>query len=421
MSLKFHMSHTIQKCRICGSQTLTEVLSLGEQSLTGVFPRSTEEKISRGSLELVKCEGENSCGLIQLGQSFDAAEMYGDNYGYRSGLNQSMVKHLDTKVARLQEYIGGLKTGELVLDIGCNDGTLLGFYPETVDRIGIDPTVGKFLRFYNSDIEIIEGFFSAEIYKKHHGSRKAKIVTSIAMFYDLESPMGFVEQIASILADDGVWHFEQSYLPAMLNANAYDTICHEHLEYYGLYQIKWMLKRCGLEIVDFELSDVNGGSFAVTAAKCGAPYKINSVMIKGVLEAEKNMCLHSTQPYEQFCARILQHRDELMNKLNALQQQGAKIFGYGASTKGNVILQFCGITAEQIPYIADVNPDKFGCFTPGTNIPIISEEEAHSMSPDYFLVLPWHFRNNIIQRETVFLANGGKLLFPLPQIEIVTK
>jgi hypothetical protein len=216
-----------------------------------------------------------------------------------------------------------------------------------------------------------------------------------------------------------VWHFEQSYMPAMLRVNAYDTICHEHLEYYGLSQIKWMADRAGLKILDVEINDVNGGSFAVTVAKASSPHRADEPKFNTVLNDEKRLGLDTPAPYAVFAERVFEHREKLRATLDRLRNEGKKVLGYGASTKGNVILQFCGIGPEQIPAIAEVNADKFGAFTPGTDIPIISEADAHAMRPDCFLVLPWHFRENLLAREAKYLSEGGRMLFPLPEIEIV--
>jgi hypothetical protein len=410
----------IQNCRICKNPQLVSILNLGKQFLTGVFPRSAEESITCGPLELVKCHGPGACGLVQLHHSYDLGEMYGINYGYRSGLNQSMVRHLQAKVRALLDRFPPAE-GELVLDIGSNDGTLLGFYPSNLTTVGMDPTALKFREFYKPHINVITDFFSAETFQAKFGDKKARIVTSISMFYDLEEPISFIEQIARVLHADGVWHFEQSHMPAMLAKNAYDTVCHEHLEYYGLHQIQWMMERCGLKILDVELNDVNGGSFAVTAAKVGSSHRVNSDAISQLLESERREQLDTLAPYEAFNRRVFEHRDKLRAMLDKLKGEGSLILGYGASTKGNVILQFCGITKEELPCIAEVNPDKFGCFTPGTSIPIIPEKEAHAMKPDYLLVMPWHFEANLVQREAAYLDRGGKMFFPLPDLHIVSR
>ena len=412
----------IETCRICGNRELLSILSLGEQYLTGVFPNVRGADLSKGPLELVVCDrGTNSgaCGLVQLRQSYDLTEMYGNNYGYRSSLNRAMVKHLDEKVHYLLEHYP-LSPGDLVLDIGSNDGTLLSFYPElNVTVVGIDPTAHKFADFYPKLICVIPDFFSADLFRKRFGSRKARIITSIAMFYDLENPLSFMRDVASILDENGIWHFEMSYLPALVRTMGYDTICHEHLEYYSLRQIKWMTDRCGLKIVNVGFNETNGGSFAVTVARRSSRYPENREQIKETLNNEKRAGLSSVTQQRVFAKAVKTHREKLIALLRGLKEQGRTVLGYGASTKGNVLLQHCGITSDLLPAIAEVNKDKFGCFTPGTNIPILPELEAHAMKPDYLFVLPWHFRRNLIQRESAFLRRGGKMIFPLPTIEIV--
>lgn len=406
----------ITKCRMTGTTDLVPILNLGTQYLTGVFPRNSSVHVTKGPVELVLSrEG----GLLQLRQSYDLAEMYGDNYGYRSGLNRSMVTHLESKVAKLEQMVK-LAPGDIVLDIGSNDGTLLRAYTPNGQRLGgIDPSASKFRHFYPEHIGLVTEFFSSEAYASLFGKAKAKIVTSIAMFYDLENPLAFMNAVADVLADDGIWHFEQSYMPSMLAACAYDTICQEHLEYYALTQIKWMTDHAGLEIIDVELNDINGGSFAVTVAKRGSGRQPNTVAIERLLEQERAKQIDTPAAFDQFRDSVLRHGRELPNLVRSLRDDGKKVFGYGASTKGNVLLQFCGLTADDLTCIADVNPDKHGCVTPGTNIPIVSEAEAHAQRPDYFLVMPWHFRTNLVAREAEFLKRGGKMIFPLPTIEIV--
>jgi hypothetical protein len=406
----------IKQCRVSGSNNLVPVLNLGYQVLTGVFPKSTSEQITRGPLELVWCPDG---GLLQLRHTYESSEMYGENYGYRSGLNQSMVNHLAEKVRYIERMVN-LKPGDRILDIASNDATTLKAYSAAgIKRIGIDPTGKKFAQYYTDDIKLIPDFFSAAAYRSVE-SRPARIITSIAMFYDLDSPVDFAKQIESILADDGIWHFEQSYMPSMLRLNSYDTICHEHLEYYSLGVVKIILEKAGMKIVDVVMNAINGGSFAVTAVKAGnRSVAQNRAVIDWLLEQEDRMGLGTPRPYRDFEERVFRHRDDLTRLIHALTADGKKILGYGASTKGNVVLQFCGLTNKDILAIADVNPDKFGCFTPGTHIPIIAEPEARAMKPDYFLVLPWHFKDGILRREKDYLASGGKMIFPFPEIEIV--
>lgn len=408
------MYREITRCRLCGTDRLDLCLELGEQYLTGVFPKTPTAPLTRGPLTLVRCA---DCGLVQLRHSYNPTDLYGDNYGYRSGLNRAMVEHLRATANMLRERVP-VRPGSVVVDIGSNDGTTLSFYAAGSCRlIGFDPSAARFQDFYREDIRLITDFFSAERFRAEYGpDARAHLVTSLAMFYDLEDPLDFMRQIEALLADDGVWHFEQSYLPAMLERNAYDTICHEHLEYYAAAQIQWMADRAGLRILDITRNDVNGGSFAVTVAKRNAPYA-TGVSVGAFLRAEAELGLDQPGTYAAFQARVFRHREELLTKLHALRRQGRLVFGYGASTKGNVILQFCHLDKSLIPCIAEINEHKFGCFTPGTGIPIVSEREAKAQRPDFFLVLPWHFRNTLIEREREFLQQGGTMLFPLPQIE----
>lgn len=409
------MYKDITRCRISGSSNLVNVLSLGEQYLTGVFPSSRDQVVTKGPVDMVWCPDS---GLVQMKQSYSLEEMYGDNYGYRSGLNQSMVNHLQNKVNMLLRKVA-TKAGDIILDIGSNDATSLKCYPSHLRRIGIDPTGQKFREYYTDDISLVPDFFTAANFRKIFPEEKATIVTSIAMFYDLEDPVQFASDIESVLADNGIWHFEQSYLPSMLRTNSYDTICQEHLEYYSMIAVQYILEKAGLRIIYVELNDINGGSFAVTAAKKNSPHKANQAVIEWMLEEEVKMGLNTEKPYREFARRVEEHRESLLNLLDKLKADGKKIIGYGASTKGNVLLQYCGISTQYLDCIAEVNEQKFGSYTPGTLIPIVSEAEAKAMRPDYFFVLPWHFRNNILGREKEYRAAGGKFIFPLPYIEIV--
>lgn len=409
------MTRRIEKCRISGSTNLLSVLSLGDQALTGVFPASTSVPVTVGPLELVWCPNS---GLLQLAHVYEASEMYGENYGYRSGLNASMVRHLTQKIGKLEQF-AELKAGDTVLDIGSNDATSLKAYQTpSLKRIGIDPTGAKFRQYYPDDIKLVPDFFTAKNFDSVSKER-AKIITSIAMFYDLEDPIAFARDIAHCLAPDGVWHFEQSYMPSMLRLTSYDTICHEHVEYYSLAVVEKILAAADMKVLDVQMNAVNGGSFAVTAGHKTSPLKANRPVIDWLLSQEERMGLATPRPYREFEERVFRHREDLRRLLTALRDDGKRILGYGASTKGNVVLQFCGIGPDLVEAIAEVNPDKFGHVTPGSHIPIVSEADALKMKPDYYLVLPWHFKDGILQREQKFLADGGKMIFPFPEIEIV--
>jgi len=404
-------------CRCCGGNRLIRVVDLGSQYLTGVFPKTASGQLSCGPLRLVWCD---ACHLVQLDHSFDAAEMYGDNYGYRSGLNRSMVEHLQNK-CRALERVAALKSGDLVIDIGSNDGTLLRSYqtPDLI-KVGIDPTAEKFRRHYDAQTRLVVDFFSRpNVVAALGADARATLITSIAMFYDLESPRTFIRDVRDSLAPDGLWHFEQSYMPSMLRLNSYDTICHEHLEFYSFTVVRDMLAAEGMKVVDVWMNAVNGGSFAVTAAREQSHHPEGRPLCDWIVQRESHLGLGNPAVYRDFERRVWEHRQELQSLVHSLTRSGKRIIGCGASTKGNVILQFCGLGVDDILAITDVNEDKWGRFTPGTGIPIVSEAEGRAMRPDYMLVLPWHFKDGIVRREHEFLDRGGRLIFPLPEIEIV--
>ncbi|MFZ3218913.1 MAG: class I SAM-dependent methyltransferase [Rhodoferax sp.] len=410
------MYRKVDKCRICGNTHLVLVLDLGEQMLTGVFPRGKEAAVTSGPLQLVKCMGgPEVCGLLQLAHSYSLDEMYGENYGYRSGLNTSMVAHLHGKVQRILRQVE-LSDGDLVIDIGSNDSTTLQAYPvEGTVLVGVDPTGVKFKHYYPPHIQLIPDFFSAALVKERFPGQKAKVVTSFSMFYDLEDPMAFMRQVHDVLADDGVWVFEQSYMPTMLEKNSYDTVCHEHLEFYALHQIKWMADRVGFKIVDVEFNDVNGGSFSVTVTKNKGDLAVNHAVQK-ILDEEHAKGLNTLAPYAAFAERVARTKSALLKFIESALAQQKTIAAIGASTKGNVLLQYCGITTKEIKFVGEVNAEKFGCFTPGTWLPIIQESVLLATKPDYLLVLPWHFREFFVKSKNF---RGMNLVFPLPELEIV--
>ncbi|NDP48804.1 MAG: class I SAM-dependent methyltransferase [Sulfuriferula multivorans] len=405
-----------EACRICGNKHLEGVLDLGEQMLTGVFPPSKgATAVTTGPLRLVKCMGEAACGLVQLEHSYDLTEMYGINYGYRSGLNKSMVAHLHNKIKRILGLVD-LRDGDLVVDIGSNDSTSLQAYPASgLVLVGIDPTGVKFHSYYPAHIQLIPDFFTSALLKERFPGKNAKVVTSFSMFYDLEDPTAFMREVSDVLTDDGVWVFEQSYMPTMLETNSYDTVCHEHLEFYALKQIKWMTDRAGLRILDVEFNDVNGGSFSITVCKANGNNEVLPA-VQAILDRETAMGLDTLAPFQAFAERAALSRKNLLDFVAKAKSEGKTVAALGASTKGNVLLQYCGLTDRDIASVGEVNAEKFGCFTPGTYIPIIPEEELLAQNPDYLIVLPWHFRS-------FFVGNpkfaGRKLVFPLPQLEVV--
>lgn len=332
-----------------------------------------------------------------------------------------MVQHLKEIAANVCVR-ASFADGDVVLDIASNDGTLLANYDATgLVRIGIDPTIQQFAQYYPDDVIKVPDFFTASAFLQASGGQKARAITTIAMIYDLDDPNGFVADIREILAEDGIWVFEQSDLVSMLNSNSFDTICHEHLEFYGIAQLQMLLARNGLRIFDIIKSDVNGGSARLYACHAGAHFAANDPALSHALAEEHEVQMDPQTAFARFFTEAEHLRTELQALLKALKAEGKSVYLYGASTKGNVLLQFCGIGRDLVVAAAERNPLKFGSFTPGSDIPIISEEEARAARPDYFLVMPWHFRNDFISRERAYLATGGQFIFPRPRLEIVSR
>lgn len=401
----------LSECRLCASADLETVLDLGEQALSGVFPSSPLEQITRAPLRLVRCP---HCGLVQLSVSVSLSEMYGENYGYRSGLNPSMMKHLGSKVLRIESLVP-LNEGDVVIDIGSNDATTLKFYKnQDLFLIGVDPTGFKFKDYYPNHIKLLTEFFPSTNLSNLLDNRKAKVITSFSMFYDLEDPVSFAKSIADTLDNDGIWVFEQSYAPAMIEANSYDTVCHEHLEYYNLKQLKLICDKAGLKIVDIEFNDVNGGSISIAASKQSSSREEYGDLTK-LLRDEDEGGYNSKEIYNAFQANIDVEKNKFLDFLLQAKSDGKSVHALGASTKGNTILQYLNIDSSLISSIGEVNTDKYGCFTPGTSIPIISESELLNKKPDYVVVLPWHFAD--------FFNSSAKfsdinLVYPLPLFHV---
>jgi hypothetical protein len=373
-------------------------------------------------LELVRCNpelDENACGLVQLKHTFPNDIMYTD-YWYASGVNQTMRDALADITAKAIQHVQIVK-GDIAVDIGCNDGTLLKSYKNpSLELVGFDPAK-NFLGVVDEGFTRINDYFNKQSYIAAKGQRKAKIVTSIAMFYDLEDPVSFTNDIADILADDGIWVLQMADLPNMLAHNMFDNICHEHTTYYSLAPMEYIFKRCGMKLDDVEMNNVNGSSYRFYIRKAAGPdATVEAVRrIAKVRFDEFNMALDTDEPYKKFKENIERNKSDLLFFINQERVKGKKIFVYGASTKGNVLLQYCGLNEEIIPYAAERNPRKWGTKTLGSNIPIISEEDARAMKPDYFLVLPYHFLDEMMVREKDFIERGGKFIVPVPTVKLM--
>ena len=410
-------------CRVCGSSSLRKVIDLGPQYLQGSFIKPGKELPSARKIDctLVRCNpqvDENACGLLQMQHSVPPEILY-NAYWYRSGTNATMRDHLKEIVDSVLKIIN--KKHALILDIGCNDGTLLGYYPHEFIKYGCDPS--DVAQEVKEAIVVQDIFPSEELFKILEGKR-LDIITSIAMFYDLESPVDFVKGIKRFLAPKGLWVFEMSYMPKMLMLDSYDTLCHEHLEFYSLAVLEKILAMAGMKTFKIAFNDINGGSircYATHIENSSLDNKENYALINEIRQKEFDIELDTDRPYIKFQERIEILRDELYALIVQLKREGKTIHIYGASTKGNTILQWCNIDSTLVDYAAERNPDKYGATTLGTNIPIISEAESRAMKPDYYLVLPWHFKTEFLEREKEALANGTGFIFPIPKVEIYKK
>ena len=405
--------------------SLVELFSLGELFVSDFLKEGENPRSGKVEMKLML---EETTGAVKLEKSAPPDSMYG-KYWYRSGVNGTMKAELNDIVRSILNVIK-FKENDLWIDIACNDGTLLSFVPREFIKVGIDPADDS----YKAESEkvsnlIIQDFFSADVFKRSKfGKLKAKVVTSIAMFYDLSNPKLFIDDIAEVLDQDGLWVLQLSYTPLMLDQLAFDNICHEHIYYYSLFNLKALLNQSGFDVVDVQLNDVNGGSFRVYAMKQNAnkrvfgtqPYRdVCNVRTKSLLAYEDTLGLDKTATWLDFFYRINSLKKDLVNFIVEEKSKGKTIWGYGASTKGNTLLQYFGLDHNLIDGIAERSIHKFGLRTIGTNIPIYSEDEMRRAKPDYLLVLPWHFINEFIDREKDYLDGGGKFIVPCPTFQVI--
>ena len=404
----------ITRCRSCGAKELIDILSLGDHYLSDFV--EGDDKPEKYPLELALCQ---HCDLLQLKNTAPVSSLYTDRYGYRSGINQTMRDHL-AQIVNKANQLASPSTEDIVIDIGCNDGTLLKSYNDRMlIRVGFDP-VKKFASYIEgTGIKFINAYFNKQSYEKHFGEKKAKIITAISMFYDLDDPNTFVSDLNKILDKSGIIIIQQNYLVGMLLQNAFDNIVHEHLEYYSLLSLEKLLDRHGFTVFDVELNDLNGGSFRTYICHKGAR-EITSAVIK-LRESEKKLGLQDKGIYQQFASRIHELKDKLYGFIANEVKKGKTIYVYGASTRGNTLLQYCGLDNTLIKKAVERNEEKWGKKIASVGIPIISEAQARKEKPDYMLVLPWFFKDEFVKREAAYIEEGGKLLFPLPTMEIVEK
>lgn len=404
-----------------------QLFSLGKIFVSDFLEENQQPKCNSE----LKIQMDLETGLVSLTDIVDRSMMYG-KYWYRSGINQSMKDDLLDIVLSIIK-VKKLNQGDVWLDIACNDGTLLyhvGNNLPNISRVGIDPADDSYLNeSKNHADEIIQDYFSKDVYfKTRFGKIKPKVITTIAMFYDLTEPEKFIQDVRSIIDDEGLWVVQMSYTPLMIKQLAFDNICHEHIYYYSLFNIKKLFESNGFRIVDCQLNNVNGGSFRVFAMPFDSkinsfstqPYRdVANFRINSLLLSEKDMNINSIQTWLEFFSEINKLKEKTVSFIRNAKSQGKIVWGYGASTKGNTLLQYFGLDNTLIDGIAERSPYKYGLRTVGTNIPIYPESEMRNVKPDYVLVLPWHFISEFIEREKDYLESGGKFIIPCPKFQII--
>jgi hypothetical protein len=405
----------IKNCRNCKNNKLLNLFSLGKMSFTGKFSKSFLHNVPKAHLNLLMCK---KCKLVQLDRNFNLKYLYGKDYGYRTGINKTMTTHVKQIVKKSSNLVN-LKAADHVLDIASNDATLLNFYPKNIITAGVDPLADKYKKYYNKVNYKISNFFHINDIKKLNLKKKFKIISALSVFYDLRDPNKFIRGVKEILNEKGIFILEQADLLCIIKNNIFDTICHEHLGFFSSKVIIEMMKSNGLKVFDLEYNDVNGGSSRYYICHQKAKYKVKEKQINKFLLGESKINLYSKKVFKVFFKKILNEKKKLQKLIKKIKNKKLIIHGYGASTKGNVLLQFYDIGNKDINYIADRNPLKYNLFTPGTKIKIISENYSRKLKPDYYLVLPWHFKKEILIREKKIRKKGTKFIFPLPKVNVI--
>jgi len=402
----------IRECRACYSKRLLNVISFGNLYLSDFL--KTNKKPPKYPLALVLCQ---NCSLLQLRHTTPPSLLYTDNYGYKSGINQTMKDQLKEIAEKSISKLKNRKGKIIAVDIGANDGTLLKFYPKTVYKVAIEP-IKKFAKESKKYTDVvINDFFNFESYNKYLPGKKADLITAISCFYDIDDPNKFLQDIKKILKDDGILVIQQNYLKLMLEQNAFDNIVHEHLGYYSLTSLQNLLDKNGFEVFDVELNNLNGGSFRTYI--CFKKKRPISKSVKNLLMIEKKLNFNRKTVYKEFAKRVRDNKNALKKFINNEVKKGKKIYVYGASTRGNTLLQYFNLNKKIIPCAVERNSEKWGKKIASLGIPIISEEQARKDMPDYMLVLPWFFKEEFLKRESDYLKKGGHFIFPLPKLEII--
>jgi SAM-dependent methyltransferase len=404
------------RCRNCLCKNFFKIINIGKQPLSGIFYNNKKNRLPKYSLDLYQCK---KCKLIQLSKDIPAEQMFGNKYGYQTSISRLMVNHLHKKV----DYVKKnklIRKKSNILDIGSNDGTFLNFFNKSHNLYGIDPSGIQYKHYYRKDIILIPNFFSKQKLDQYFYKTKKEIkfdlITSFAIFYDVNEPNRFCNDVYHSLKEDGIWIAEFSYFPLMLKNLTYDQICHEHITYYTLQVFKEIIEKNNLKIIDLNLNEINGGSIEIICAKKSSKRLANKSKIVSILKEEKKINFKSYKNFNNRIIKVKKNFSSFFKKNNK-----SLIIGYGASTKGNIVINHCDITAKNIKFICDSNKNKHNLFTPGKNIKIISKEMMRKLNPEYLVVFIWSFRKEVISEEINFIKNGGKLVFHLPKFHIVDK
>lgn len=398
----------IKKCRLCDNSKLKKIYSFGNLFVSNFVNKTKIKSSIKAPLNFVHCK---NCDLLQLEHSAPQELLYRGFYWYRSGVTSTMIKGLKD-IYFAGKKIAKLKKDDVVLDIGANDGTLLKFFKkDRIKTIGCEPAKNLTSELKRNCDIVMNDFWSIEnlikIQKKKK-LKKPKLITAIGMFYDLENPSKFISDVSKSLDDNGIFIAQLMCLKSMLKQNDLGNICHEHLEFYSYKSLIYLFENNGLQIIKVEENDINAGSYRIFCKK-----KISkSIKIK-----EKT----SEKDVMKFIKRVNDSKKKCTNFINREVKKGKKVFVYGASTKGNTVLQYFNLNSKQIPFAAERSPQKWGKYTVGSGIKIISENDAREKNPDYFLVLPWAFMDEFIIREDKWLSNGGKFIVPFPKFKIYSK
>jgi len=399
------------RCKNCRHNFLEKIVKIGKQPLSGFFYPNKKKKLEKYSLDLHKCP---KCHLVQLSNLANTKKMYGSHYGYKTSVSKMMLLHLKEKIQRLKKF-KFIKKGNNILDIGSNDASFLKLLGNKYNLYGIDPSANKFKNNYKN-MKLITDFFSKKNVLKNFKNKDIKfdLISSFAIFYDVEDPNSFCKDIEMMLNENGIWICEFSYLPLMLKNLTFDQICHEHIMYYTLSVFEKILINNNLKVLDIKINEINGGSIEVVIAKINSKRISNYSLINKLKLDEKKITKNS---YRNFSKRI----KKVGSDLNLFVSKNSPIAGYGASTKGNIVLNYANLDSKKIEYICDANLKKYNHYTPGTNIKIISKEKMRILNPKYLLVLIWSFRSEIIKQELNYLKKGGNLIFHLPKFHIINK